>query len=130
LLDTYAGAIVNAARDEPTGSVHPGDGHREPQLRGTVHRPGGGGTTDLPRSETPEGDGVVFRFEGPVENVDGTLIVRLTRSNRFIVGSRIGPWQEQELTAFLRQPSKRRRAVVPVLLPGARPRDLWSFSMV
>jgi nucleotide-binding universal stress UspA family protein len=44
-----------------------------------------------------------------------------------IVGSRMGPWQEQELTAFLRQRSKRRCAVVPVLLPGARPRDLSVF---
>ena len=44
-----------------------------------------------------------------------------------IVGSRVGPWQEQELTAFLRQLVKRRCAVVPVLLPGADHRDLSVF---
>jgi TIR domain len=43
-----------------------------------------------------------------------------------IIGARLGPWQEQEFTAFLRQRSKRRCAVVPVLLPGAR-RDVSVF---
>ena len=38
---------------------------------------------DLPTSEMPKGDGVVFRFEGPVESIYATLIVRLTRSDRF-----------------------------------------------
>ncbi len=38
----------------------------------------------------PKGDGVVFRFEGPVENVYATLIVRLTRSDRF---TRKETWQ-------------------------------------
>ena len=45
---------------------------------------------DLPASEAPKGDGVVFGFEGPVPNVHATLIVRLTRSNRFF---RTATWQ-------------------------------------
>jgi GTPase SAR1 family protein len=45
---------------------------------------------DLPPSETPRGDGVVFRFEGPIDNVYATLIVRLTRSNVF---RRVATWQ-------------------------------------
>jgi nucleotide-binding universal stress UspA family protein len=45
---------------------------------------------DLLASETPKGDGVVFRFEGPVPNVYATLIVRLTRSDRF---TRVAAWQ-------------------------------------
>jgi nucleotide-binding universal stress UspA family protein len=44
-----------------------------------------------------------------------------------IVGSRVGPWQDQELAAFLRQFVRRRCAVVPVLLPGADPLDLPVF---
>ncbi len=36
-----------------------------------------------------------------------------------IVGSRIGPWQDAELAAFLRQFSRRHCPVIPVLLPGA-----------
>jgi nucleotide-binding universal stress UspA family protein len=62
---------------------------------------------DLPASEAPKGDGVVFRFEGPVANVYATLIVRLTRSNRF---TRIATWQSAarfaadvgECTVFLK----------------------------
>ncbi len=45
---------------------------------------------DLPPSEAPKADGVVFRFEGPVANVYATLIVRLTRSNAF---TRVATWQ-------------------------------------
>jgi small GTP-binding protein len=45
---------------------------------------------DLPASEGPRGDGVVFRFEGPIENVYATLIVRLSRSNQF---TRVATWQ-------------------------------------
>jgi hypothetical protein len=45
---------------------------------------------DLPTSEMPRGDGVVFRFEGPIENIYATLIVRLTRSDRF---RRVDTWQ-------------------------------------
>lgn len=45
---------------------------------------------DLPTSEMPQGDGVVFRFEGPAESVYATLIVRLTRSNVF---RRVATWQ-------------------------------------
>jgi TIR domain len=50
---------------------------------------------------------VVFRFEGPIDNIYSTLIVRLTRSNRF---TRIAAWQSAarfaaeggECTVFLR----------------------------
>jgi hypothetical protein len=39
-----------------------------------------------------------------------------------VVGSEAGPWQDQEMSAFLRQFARRRCAVIPVLLPGvARP---------
>ena len=49
----------------------------------------------------------MFRFEGPVDNVYATLIVRLTRSDRF---SRVATWQsaarfaadEGECTVFLK----------------------------
>ena len=44
-----------------------------------------------------------------------------------IVGSRIGPWQDQELAAFLRQFVNRRCPVIPLLLPGAEPPDLPAF---
>ncbi len=62
---------------------------------------------DLPISEAPRGDGVVFRFEGPVENVYATLIVRLARSGRF---TRASAWQSAarfaadigECTVFLK----------------------------
>jgi nucleotide-binding universal stress UspA family protein len=45
---------------------------------------------DLPTSEMPRGDGIVLRFQGPVENIYATLIVRLTRSDRF---RRVDTWQ-------------------------------------
>jgi GTPase SAR1 family protein len=128
LLDTYAGAIVNAARDEPDGlgciletdvvnlnfavpSNDPVVEERQERLlvRATLEEllqhelvlrePTEDGVQlvfpsayrrDLPPSETPKGDGVVFRFEGPVENVYATLIVRLARSNRF---RRVDSWQ-------------------------------------
>jgi GTPase SAR1 family protein len=128
LLDAYAGAIVNAAREEPDGlgsvleakvvtldfavpstdQVLKGQQERllvlatleellEHEL--VLHEPTDDGIQlvfpsayrrDLPPSETPKGDGVVFRFEGPVENVYAALIVRLTRSDRF---SRMATWQ-------------------------------------
>ncbi len=44
-----------------------------------------------------------------------------------IVGSRVGPWRDRELVAFLRQFIRRHGAIVPVLLPGATPRDLPAF---
>jgi GTPase SAR1 family protein len=128
LLDTYAGAIVNAARDEPDGFgcimeanvvgldfAVPSAGRlaeerqerllvcatleelvqhelvlREPTEDGVQLVFPSAYRRDLPPSETPKGDGVVFRFEGPVENVYATLIVRLTRSNRF---TRVDSWQ-------------------------------------
>jgi GTPase SAR1 family protein len=128
LLDAYAGAMVNAARDEPDGlgsiletkvvnvdfPVPAADRVRdqlqerllvlatleELLLRELVLRePTKDGVQlvfpsayrrDLPTSEMPKGDGVVFRFEGPVENIYATLIVRLTRSDRF---RRVDTWQ-------------------------------------
>ncbi len=128
LLDTYAGAIVNAARDEPDGlgsiletkvvdldftvpsTDQVAEGQQERLLvlatleellqRELVLRERtedgvqlvfpSAYRRDLLASETPKGDGVVFRFEGPVQNVYATLIVRLTRSDRF---TRVATWQ-------------------------------------
>lgn len=128
LLDTYASAIVNAARDEPDGlgciletkvveldfQIPSTDRvAAEPQERLLVlatleeliqrelvlREPTEDGVQlvfpsayrrDLPPSEAPQGNGVVFRFEGPIGNVYATLIVRLTRSNRF---TRVATWQ-------------------------------------
>jgi GTPase SAR1 family protein len=128
LLDAYAGAIVNTARDEPDGlgsiletkvvnldfSVPSTDrvlGERlerllvfatleellqhELALRESTEEGvqlvfPSAYRRDLPASEAPKGDGVVFRFEGPIANVYATLIVRLTRSNRF---TRVATWQ-------------------------------------
>jgi GTPase SAR1 family protein len=128
LLDAYAGAIVNAARDEPDGlgsiletkvvnldfAVPPTDqlleGRQERLLVFATleellqHELALRESTedgvqlvfpsayrrDLPASEAPKGDGVVFRFEGPIANIYATLIVRLTRSNRF---TRVATWQ-------------------------------------
>lgn len=44
-----------------------------------------------------------------------------------VVGSRIGPWQDQEMAAFLRQFTRRGCPVIPVLLPGAQRPDLPVF---
>jgi GTPase SAR1 family protein len=145
LLDAYASAIVNAARDEPDGlgsilesrvidvnfavpAVDRVQGDQQERLLvyatleeliqselvlredtedgiqlvfPSAYR------RDLPTSEAPKGDGVVFRFEGPIDNIYSTLIVRLTRSNRF---SRIATWQSAarfaaeggECTVFLK----------------------------
>ena len=128
LLDTYAGAIVNAAREEPDGlgsiletnvvnldfavpsTERVLEGRQERLLvlatleellqhELVLREPTEDGVQlvfpsayrrDLPASETPKGDGVVFRFEGPIENVYATLIVRLTRSDRF---TRVATWQ-------------------------------------
>jgi GTPase SAR1 family protein len=145
LLDAYAGAIVNAARDEPDGlgSIPekrvvelgfpiPSAGRvpgarqerllvyatleeliqyelvlREPTEEGVQLVFPAAYRRDLPVSEAPRGDGVVFRFEGPVENVYATLIVRLARSGRF---TRASTWQSAarfaadigECTVFLK----------------------------
>jgi GTPase SAR1 family protein len=145
LLDAYASAIVNAARDEPDGlgsimetkvaelelPVPVADrilGDRQERLLvfatleeliqhelvlREVTEDGvqlvfpSAYRRDLPDSEAPKGDGVVFRFEGPVANVYATLIVRLTRSNRF---TREATWQSAakfaaevgECTVFLK----------------------------
>jgi GTPase SAR1 family protein len=128
LLDAYAGAMVNAARDEPDGlgsileskvvnvdfpvpaaeRLHDQLQERllvlatleELLLRELVLRePTKDGVQlvfpsayrrDLPTSEIPQGDGVLFRFQGPIENIYATLIVRLTRSDRF---RRVDTWQ-------------------------------------
>jgi small GTP-binding protein len=128
LLDTYAGTIVNAARDEPDGlgsileskvvdldfAIPSTDrvledrqerllvlatleellrhelALREPTEDGIRLVFPSAYRRDLPASETPKGDGVVFRFEGPIVNVYATLIVRLTRSDRF---TRVATWQ-------------------------------------
>ena len=128
LLDTYAGAIVNAAREEPDGlgciletdvvnlnfavpSTDPVVQERQKRLlvcatleellqhELVLREQTEDGVQlvfpsayrrDLPPSQAPRGDGVIFRFEGPVENVYATLIVRLTRSNRF---RRVDSWQ-------------------------------------
>jgi GTPase SAR1 family protein len=128
LLDAYAGAIVNAAKDEPDGLgslleskvvnlelVIPSTDRvlearqerllvlatleellrselvlREPTEDGVQLVFPSAYRRDLLASETPKGVGVVFRFEGPVQNVYATLIVRLTRSNVF---TRVATWQ-------------------------------------
>jgi GTPase SAR1 family protein len=128
LLDAYAGAIVDAARDEPDGlgsileskvvSVDFAVPSPERVVEGRQERllvlatleellqhelvlrePTEDGEQlvfpsayrrDLPASETPKGNGVVFRFEGPIQNIYATLIVRLTRSDRF---TRVATWQ-------------------------------------
>ena len=128
LLDAYAGAMVNAARDEPDGlgsiletkvvnvdfPVPAAERVADPLqerllvlatleellLRELVLRERtkdgvqlvfpSAYRRDLPTSELPRGDGIVFRFEGPIENIYATLIVRLTRSDRF---RRVDAWQ-------------------------------------
>jgi GTPase SAR1 family protein len=128
LLDAYAGAMVNAARDEPDGLGSiletevtnvdfpvPAAERVRDQLQErllvlatleelllhelVLREPTKDGVQlvfpsayrrDLPTSEVPKGDGVVFRFEGPIENIYATLIVRLTRSDRF---RRVDTWQ-------------------------------------
>jgi GTPase SAR1 family protein len=128
LLDACAGAIVNAARDEPDGLgsileakvvnldfASPSTERvleerqerllvlatleellqrelalREPTEDGVQLVFPSAYRRDLPASEAPKGNGVAFRFEGPVENVYATLIVRLTRSNLF---RRVAAWQ-------------------------------------
>jgi GTPase SAR1 family protein len=145
LLDAYASAIVNAARDEPDGlgsileaqvveldfpvpSTDRVPAERQERLlvfatleeliqHELVLREStedgvqlvfpSAYRRDLPASEAPKGDGVVFRFEGPIANVYATLIVRLTRSNRF---TRVATWQSAarfaadvgECTVFLK----------------------------
>jgi len=128
LLDAYAGAMVNAARDEPDGLGSilestvvnvdfpvPAAERVRDQLQErllvlatleelllhelVLREPTKDGVQlvfpsayrrDLPTSEMPRGDGVVFRFEGPIDNIYATLIVRLTRSDRF---RRADTWQ-------------------------------------
>jgi GTPase SAR1 family protein len=128
LLDAYAGAMVNAARDEPDGlgsileakvvnvdfPVPAAERvserlqerllvlatleellQRELVLREST-KDGvqlvfpSAYLRDLPTSEMPKGDGVIFRFEGPIQNIYATLIVRLTRTDRF---RRVDTWQ-------------------------------------
>jgi len=44
-----------------------------------------------------------------------------------IVGSHVGPWQDQELAAFMRQFVRRRCPVIPVLLLGVERPELPPF---
>jgi GTPase SAR1 family protein len=145
LLDAYASAIVNAARDEPDGlgcileskvieldfpipsTARLLAGRQERllvlatleeliqyELVLREHTEDGvqlvfpaAYRRDPPASEAPKGNGVMFRFEGPVDNVYATLIVRLTRSDRF---TRVAAWQSAarfaadtgECTVFLK----------------------------
>jgi len=127
-LDAYAGAMVNAARDEPDGLgciletkvvnldfPVPAAERVPDQLQErllvlatleelllhelVLREPTEDGVQlvfpsayrrDLPTSEIPEGHGVIFRFAGPIESIYATLIVRLTRSDRF---RRANTWQ-------------------------------------
>jgi GTPase SAR1 family protein/nucleotide-binding universal stress UspA family protein len=128
LLDAYAGAMVNAARDEPDGLGCILESRvvnvdfpvpvaervpdqlqerllvlatleelllhelvlREPTRDGVQLVFPSAYRRDLPTSEIPEGHGVIFRFAGPIESIYATLIVRLTRSDRF---RRANTWQ-------------------------------------
>jgi GTPase SAR1 family protein len=128
LLDVYASAIVNAARQEPDGLGSmlesrvlgvdfpmPSDERVEDRQQerllviATVEelvrheiilREGteegvqlvfpSAFRRDLPAADGPTGDVVEFAFEGPVANVYATLVVRLSRSDRF---PRVGFWQ-------------------------------------
>jgi TIR domain len=54
-------------------------------------------------------------LEEQIQNIPAAIVV---------VGSQVGPWQDQELGAFLRQFVRRRCPVIPVLLPGADPPTL------
>jgi GTPase SAR1 family protein/nucleotide-binding universal stress UspA family protein len=156
LLDTYAGAIVNAAREEPDGlgciletkvvnldfPLPSTDRAIEEQqerllvcatleellrhelvLREPTEDDGdqlvfpSAYRRDLPPSETPKGDGVVFRFEGPVENVYATLIVRLARTNRF---RRVDSWQSAARFA-----ADDGECTVAVMYAGEGKAELW-----
>ncbi len=46
-------------------------------------------------------------------------IARITSAAVFVGGAGVGPWQEQELNAFLREFVARHSPVIPVLLPDA-----------
>jgi GTPase SAR1 family protein/nucleotide-binding universal stress UspA family protein len=128
LLDAYAGAIVDAAREEPDGlgtiledrvvgldfpvptasrvqdkrqEVLLVNATLEELLRGelALRQPTPDGVElvfptalrrDLPASQEPHGDRVVFRFEGLISSIYATLIVRLARSGVF---TRLETWQ-------------------------------------
>jgi GTPase SAR1 family protein len=121
LIDVYAGAIVNAARDEPDGlgsvvesrvldvdfrlpaQERIADRQQERLLiiatleeltrREIVLREEtddgvqlifpAAFRRDLPEAAEPAGNMVEFHFEGPVDNIYATLVVRLARSDRF-----------------------------------------------
>jgi GTPase SAR1 family protein len=128
LIDVYAGAIVNAARDEPDGlgnilesdvltvnfkfpqKERIDDSRQEKLLviatleeltrhEIVLREETEDGVQlifpaefrrDLPDLAAPLGNVLQFAFEGPVDNVYATLIVRLTRSDRF---TRRGSWK-------------------------------------
>jgi len=155
LLDAYASAIVNAARDEPDGLgcileskvidldfAIPSTARVlvERQERLLViatleeliqaelvlreHTEGGvqlvfpaAYRRDLPPSEAPKGNGAVFRFEGPIDNVYATLIVRLTRSDRF---ARVAAWQSAARFA-----AEKGECTVSLKTDGEGKAELW-----
>jgi hypothetical protein len=122
LIDVYAGAIVNAARDEPDGlgsmlqsrvldvdfrlpaqeriadpqqeklliiaTLEELTSHeivlREETEDGVQLVFPAAFRRDLPDAAEPADTTAEFTFEGPIANIYATLVVRLTRSNRFI----------------------------------------------
>lgn len=116
-LDSYASAIVNAARAEPDGlgSLLEQDARDGEFPIPTADRVSGSGqekllliatveelleneialregedlvfpaqfTRDWPEAPDPEGKAVLFRFDGPVQNIYATLAVRLSHSGLF-----------------------------------------------
>src|SRR6185437_1595182 len=48
-------------------------------------------------------------LEGAIQDIPAVAV---------IIGSSVGPWQDQEIAAFLRQFIRRGCPVIPVLLPG------------
>jgi len=121
LIDVYAGAIVNAARDEPDGLGSMLESRvlavdfRLPELERIADRQQeklliiatleeltrheivlreetedgvqlvfpAAFRRDLPEADEPADNEVEFAFEGPVDNIYATLVVRLARSDRF-----------------------------------------------
>jgi GTPase SAR1 family protein len=170
LLDAYASAIVNAAKNEPDGhgsimeskvieldfpipSENRVEGHleerllviatleeliryeivlREQEKDGTQLVFPSAYRRDLPASEAPRGDCVVFRFEGPIESIYATLVVRLALSDRF---TRTATWQSAarfaadngECTVFLK-PDGEGKAELSVGYDNVPPQSRMQFE--
>jgi len=128
LIDVYAGAIVNAARDDPDGLGSMLESHvlnvdfqlpeqeriadrqqeklliiatleelisheivlREETEEGVQLVFPAAFRRDLPEADEPPDLAVEFAFEGPIDNIYATLVVRLARSARF---TRDSAWQ-------------------------------------